>query len=80
MTKNDAVERATMTLNLPEREMNVLEEMATRKDMSKTAIMRQALRVYQMCDINWCAGKELAWVLPDGTIERKIVFGCGLVE
>ncbi len=73
-------DRKTMTLNLPDKEMSILEEMSTRKDVSKTALMRQALKLYQMCDLNWCEGKELAWVLPDGTVEKKIVFGCGLVE
>ncbi len=79
-TKDDLMGRKTMTLNFPDKEMAVLEEMSVRKDMSKTAVMRQALRVYQLCDIHWMAGKEMAWILPDGTVERKIVFGCGLVE
>ena len=39
--------KRTMTLNLRENEMRVLEELSKRKDMSKTALLRQALRVYQ---------------------------------
>ena len=42
---------ATMTLNLSEKEMTVLEDMCTKKDLSKTALMRQALRLYQLIDV-----------------------------
>lgn len=38
----------TMTLNLSEKEMTALEALATEKDLSKTAVMRQALRLYQL--------------------------------
>ena len=41
---------ATMTLNLSAREMAVLNELAERKGTSKTAIMRQALKLYQLVD------------------------------
>jgi predicted transcriptional regulator len=36
-------EKRTMTLNLTEAEMEVLEELAQNKDMTKTAIIRQAM-------------------------------------
>lgn len=39
--------RKTMTLNLTQREMKALENMAKDKGMSKTQIMRMALRLYQ---------------------------------
>ena len=35
--------KRTMTLNLTDQEMRVLEELSTQKDLSKTAILRQAL-------------------------------------
>jgi hypothetical protein len=41
------VSKKTMTLNMTEREMNALEKMAKDKGMTKTQIMRMALRVYQ---------------------------------
>lgn len=41
---------ATMTLNLSEREDTVLTELAEQKDMSKSAVMRQALRLYQLIE------------------------------
>ncbi len=40
--------KRTLTLNLPQREMDYLNEVSARKDVSKTAILRQALAVYQL--------------------------------
>ena len=36
-----------MTLNLTEAEMAVLEALCEKKDLSKTVLLRQALRLYQ---------------------------------
>lgn len=38
----------TLTLNLPPREMAVLAQLAAEQDLSKTAVLRQALRLYQL--------------------------------
>jgi hypothetical protein len=51
--------KKTMTLNLTEKEMEVLEELSRRKDLSKTAVLRQALRLYQMVDTRLAAGEKL---------------------
>lgn len=51
--------KKTMTLNLTEKEMDVLEELARKKDLSKTALIRQALRLYQMVDARLSAGEKL---------------------
>ena len=51
--------KKTMTLNLTEREMEVLEELSRRKDLSKTAVLRQALRLYQLVDARLAAGEKL---------------------
>jgi hypothetical protein len=48
-----------MTLNLTEQEMRVLEEMSTQKDLSKTALLRQALRLYQLVDVRLSRGEKL---------------------
>ena len=40
----------TMTLNLGDKEMAYLEKVSADKEMSKTAIMRQALHIYQLWD------------------------------
>jgi len=48
-----------MTLNLTEAEMEALEVMCVEKDMSKTALMRQALRLYQLVNARLKAGEKL---------------------
>jgi hypothetical protein len=48
-----------MTLNLTDQEMHVLEELSTQKDLSKTAILRQALRLYQLIDVRLAEGGKL---------------------
>lgn len=52
-------EKRTMTLNLTDAEMNVLEQLSERKEMSKTAVLRQALRLYQMLDTRLAQGEKL---------------------
>lgn len=42
--------KKTMTLNLTESEMSVLEDLCSKKDLSKTALLRQALRLYQLVE------------------------------
>ena len=51
--------KKTMTLNLTDQEMIVLEDLSTQKDLSKTAILRQALRLYQLVDVRLAAGGKL---------------------
>jgi hypothetical protein len=48
-----------MTLNLTDQEMRVLEEISTQKDLSKTALLRQALRLYQIVDNRLARGEKL---------------------
>ena len=51
--------RKTMTLNLTEAEMSVLEELCAKKDLSKTAVLRQALRLYQAVESRLEKGGKL---------------------
>lgn len=51
--------KRTMTLNLTESEMDVLEQLSTEKDMSKTAVLRQALRLYQVITARMQGGEKL---------------------
>lgn len=44
------MEKKTMTLNLTDREMQVLDDLCAKKGLNKTALLRQALRLYQMVD------------------------------
>ena len=41
------MDRRQMTLMLSDKEMTLLDELAVRRGMSKTALVRQALRLYQ---------------------------------
>jgi len=52
-------DKKTMTLNLTDAEMTVLEQLSARKEMSKTAVLRQALRLYQMLDARLSQGEKL---------------------
>tara|TARA_R110000787_G_scaffold284415_1_gene398095 strand:- start:20345 stop:20554 length:210 start_codon:yes stop_codon:yes gene_type:complete len=51
--------KKTMTLNLNEAEMSVLEQLSTKKELSKIAVIRQALRLYQMVDVRLERGDKL---------------------
>lgn len=52
-------EKRTMTLNLTDAEMTALEDLAEKKDLNKTVIIRQALRLYQMVDQRIREGKKV---------------------
>ena len=51
--------RRTMTLNLTEAEMDVLEALSEKKELSKTALLRQALRMYQVIEARLESGDKL---------------------
>lgn len=51
--------KRTMTLNLTEAEMAALEDLCVEKDMSKTALLRQALRLYQLVNARLRGGEKL---------------------
>jgi len=51
--------KRTMTLNLADAEMSVLEVLCAKKDMSKTAVLRQALRLYQTIETRLERGERL---------------------
>lgn len=69
---------ATMTLNLKEIEMDLLERMATAKGLSKTAVMRQALRLYQLVDHRLSDGSRLMVKGPSGEVTELVPIGPGL--
>ena len=48
-----------MTLNLTEAEMAVLEALSEKKGLSKTALLRQALRMYQVIETRIESGNKL---------------------
>lgn len=64
--------KKTMTLNLTDAEMSALEGLCVKKDLSKTALLRQALRLYQMVDVRLERGDKLFFE-DDDTKEKSEV-------
>lgn len=61
--------KRTMTLNLTDAEMRVLDDLSARKDLSKTAVVRQALRLYQTIEARLERGDKLLFE-NDATKEK----------
>lgn len=51
--------KKTMTLNLSDAEMSVLEDLCAKKDLNKTTLLRQALRLYQIIEVRLEKGDKL---------------------
>ncbi len=65
--------KRTMTLNLSEKEMQVLDELCAKKGLNKTALMRQALRLYQAVDKRLEQGEKLIFESGDKTEKAELV-------
>lgn len=52
-------EKKTMTLILSDQEMGVLEELSSKKGLSKIGLLRQALRLFQFIDVRLENGEKL---------------------
>lgn len=61
--------KKTMTLNLTDAEMRVLDDLSARKDLTKTAVIRQALRLYQTVEARLERGEKLLFE-NDATKEK----------
>lgn len=61
-------DKRTMTLNLTDEEMTALDALSNRYDMTKTAIIRKALRMYQVIDSRLQKGEKL---FLEDEIEKK---------
>lgn len=61
--------KKTMTLNLTDAEMQALQNLCDKKDLSKTAVLRQALRLYQLVDVRLEQGGKLFF--EDDTKKEK---------
>lgn len=64
-------EKQTMTLNLSAREMAVVEELAAEMDLSKTAVLRSALRLFQLVHVRAKAGENIMF---SGDQQRIVEF------
>jgi predicted transcriptional regulator len=52
-------EKRTMTLNLSEEEMNSLDQLALRNDMTKTAVIKKAIRIYLVLETRMDRGEHI---------------------
>lgn len=66
-------ERRTMTLNLTDREMEALDELAGRKDLSKTQVVRQAIRLYQAVESRLENGEKLYFEDKDKSSKSELM-------
>jgi len=64
--------KKTMTLNLTDAEMSALEELCLKKDLNKTSLIRQALRLYQVVDAR--AGRGDRLFFEDDKTKEKAEF------
>lgn len=64
---------ATMTFNITEKEMTVLAQLAEAKGLTKTATLRQALRLYQMIDARISAGERLTFSGDKGMLYEGFI-------
>lgn len=62
--------KQTMTLNVSEREMKVITQLAREAELSKTAVIRQALRLYQIIYERTKAGETMHF---SGDKERLVL-------
>lgn len=65
----DSKDKRTMTLNLTEAEMTALDSLAQKKELSKTAVIRQALRLYQLVETRTAQGEKL--MFEDDKLQKK---------
>jgi predicted transcriptional regulator len=52
-------EKRAVLVHLSDAEWASLEQLAKKKDLSKVAIMRQALRLYELVDVRTADGEKL---------------------
>jgi len=64
-------EKKAVLIHLNDAEWEALEELAKKKYLSKVAVMRQALRLYQLVDVRLSEGEKL--VFEDKGNQREVL-------
>jgi hypothetical protein len=59
LARTTAPAKKTLTLVLSDAEMGVLESLSSKRSLSKVAVLRQALRLYQTVDVRQQRGEKL---------------------
>jgi hypothetical protein len=66
-------DRKAISLNLTQREMDLLEELCRKKELSKTALLRQALRLFEVIEARLADGEKLVFEDGDGRLAEMLV-------
>ncbi len=66
--------KRTMTLNLTDAEMRALDDLSARKDLTKTAVLRQALRLYQTVEARVEKGDKLLFENESTKEKAELMF------
>lgn len=69
MRTEPSSDKRTMTLNLTTQEMEALEELARKKELSKTAVIRQAIRLYCLLEARIAQGEKV--IIEDDKLNKK---------
>jgi len=75
ITAAGATARINMIINWTAREQEAIQRMARTMDMSEEAIVRQALRLYDLHESHIQKGHQLAWVDAQGQLVREPIGG-----
>lgn len=59
MSRPGTTNMKTMTLNLSESDMAVIDALANKKGLTKTSLVKQALRLYQTVDVRLERGEKV---------------------
>ena len=62
-----------MTLNLTEQEMKVLDDLAVKKGLNKTSVLKQALMLYQLVNIKIEKGEKV-FIEDQNKAKSELVF------
>jgi hypothetical protein len=65
-----------MTIQWTEKEAEAIRKMAKEKDMPEEAVIRQAIRLYQLHDHNLQKGYRPAWLNKQGEVVPEEIGGC----
>jgi predicted transcriptional regulator len=72
--EDEMAAKRTMTLNLTDAEMRVLDDLSARKDITKTAVLRQALRLYQTIEARVEKGDKLLFENEETKEKAEMMF------
>jgi hypothetical protein len=65
-------EKRSVVVQLNEAEWEALEDLAKKKDLTKVAVMRQALRLYQLVDVRASEGDKL--IFENKESKKELLF------